>query len=168
MSEGIVDFSRNYRATQRNLRLDKGLRDAVADLLRQRWPSGTAKHSARAFKLSLDRAREAVAGRASLTTVEQIIKEGGPPVALPIIEAVWGGSLAHYFAELRKAHEDHGERLAALFGVSGSRGLADRAGPDSDRGLARGSDDHSSGRVGEGDASAHLETLARAERGARL
>lgn len=133
-----MEIPRNFRANQRNLRLDKGFRDAVAEMLRQRWPSGTAKHAARAFNLSLDRAREAAAGRASLTTVEQIVKQGGPPVALPILEAVWGGSLAHYFAELRKAHEDHGERLAALFGDGRVRSPGD---PDrADRGHGLGAD----------------------------
>lgn len=153
-------------ARQRTFGLDKGLREAVADILRQRWPSGTAKHAARAFDLTVDRAREAVAGRASLTTVEQIIKEGGPPVALPLIEAVWGDSLSRYFAELRKSHEDHGERLAALVFDAGSGG-GPRRGRAPGRGGVAGDPQHASaGRVGVADAEAAAE-LTSAQTGRR-
>jgi hypothetical protein len=162
-----MEIRRNYSASQRNLRLDKGIRDAVADLLRQRWPSGTAKMAAREFRLSVDRAREAVQGRASLTTVEQIIKQGGPPVALPIIEAVWGGSLAHYFAELRKSHEDHGERLAALVFSPAGLGGSHRGGSAGPGGLAGHAHDASAGRVGDADAEADQGLSAHAGRGRR-
>lgn len=110
-----MDIPRIKWERQRTFRLDKGFRDAVADLLRSRWPSGTAKHAAREYGLTADMAREAVRGRASLTTLEQIVKSGGLAVGLQLIEAVTGDSLAHHFAELRNAHEDHGRRLAALF-----------------------------------------------------
>lgn len=104
----------NERDIQRRLKLDKSFRDAVADLWRHRWPTNTAKNAARAYGLTLDRAREGVAGRASLTTIEQVIKSGGIGEGLALIEAVTGQSVSHYFAELRKSHDEQGARIAAL------------------------------------------------------
>jgi hypothetical protein len=167
MSGAVVEIPHIKWQSQRTLRLDKGLRDAVADLLRARWPSGTAKHAARAFDLTVDRAREAVAGRASLTTVEQIIKEGGPPVALPIIEAVWGDSLARYFADLRKSHEDHGERLAALGFHAGGADGSHRGRPAGRSGLAADQDHAARRGVGDADAPGAAADLTTSRRRAR-
>ena len=166
MNGATMEIRRNFSLSSRNSRVDKGIRDVVAELLRQRWPTGTAKEAARAFDLTVDRAREAVQGRASLTTVEQIIREGGPPVALPIIEAVWGGSLGHYFAELRKSHDAHGERLAALVFDPGGGGGPPRDGADSRPGVA-GDQEHASGRrVGHADVEA-AHGLSRQHSGVR-
>lgn len=125
----LVEIRINEREIPRRLALDKGLRDAVADHLRHRWPVGTAKEAARTYDLTLDRAREAVAGRASLTTLEAIFKRGGWPVALAILADVIGHGIAQHIAELRARHEDHGKRLAALFGDfgAGGRGGAGRS-----------------------------------------
>lgn len=114
MTEMLVDFPRTKWAKQRNLKLDKSFRDALADLWRRRWPTHTAKEAARAYDLTVDRAREGVAGRASLTTIEQVIKRGGIGEGLALIEAVAGESAAHYFAELRKQHDEQGAQIAAL------------------------------------------------------
>jgi hypothetical protein len=114
MTDVLVEIPRNKWQGQRNLALDTGFRDVVADYLTRRWPAGTAKMAAREFDLTVDRAREAVAGRVSLTTLEQIFKRGGFAVALPIVAAVIGQSLAHYFREMRTHHETNGRRLAAL------------------------------------------------------
>lgn len=117
MTGTLVALHTDKRDFSHALRLDKGVRDALADHLRLRWPTHTAKHAAREYDLTLDRAREAVAGRASLTTVERIIKRGGFAVALPLIEAITGQSLASHFRDMRAAHEENGRRLAAMFGA---------------------------------------------------
>jgi hypothetical protein len=139
MTGAVVEIPHNKWASQRNLKLDKGFRDVLAEYLRRRWPSGTVKHAAREFDLSMDRAREAVAGRVSLTTLERIFKRGGFAVALPILADVIGQSLARYFRELREAHDEQGDRIAALVGDRWSVG-ADRAagGSDPAGALARG------------------------------
>jgi hypothetical protein len=111
-----VEIPRTKMGKQHTLKLDKGFRDVLADYLRRRWPSGTAKYAAREFDISLDRAREAVAGRVSLSTLERIFQRGGLSVALPIVADVIGQSLAHYFREMRTAHDESGKRLTALFG----------------------------------------------------
>lgn len=131
MTGTLVAFHTDKREISRTLRLDKGVRDALADHLRFRWPHHTAKYAAREYDLTLDRAREAVAGRASLTTVESIIKRGGLAVALPLLEAVTGQSVAAHFREMRTAHEENGRRLAALFGPGD-------VGPGSGAGVAGG------------------------------
>lgn len=116
MRAALVEIPGNKFEIQRKLGLDKGFRDVLAEYLIRRWPSGTAKHAAREFDLSLARAREAVAGRVSLTTLERIFKRGGFSVALPIVADVIGQSLARYFRELREAHDEQGVRIAALAG----------------------------------------------------
>lgn len=125
--------------TQRKLKLDRGFRDVVADYLNRRWPTGTAKYAARTFDISMDRAREAVAGRVSLTTLEQIFKSGGFGVAIPILAEVIGHSLARYFRELRTAHDEQGDHIAALVGdwlpVAADRPAGD---PHAARALDRG------------------------------
>jgi len=111
---------------QRTAALDKDFKHAVADFLRRRWPTGTAKETARTYDLSLDKAREAVAGRASLTTVEQIMKRGGWSVTLVIMTEVLGQQLAQHLTEIRVSHDRNAQRLAALshdlWLVSDSRG----------------------------------------------
>ena len=122
----MIEIPNVRRESQRRMSLDKGLRDATADYLRNRWPSGTAKHAARQFNLSLPRAREAVAGRASLTTIEAIFKRGGWTVALRILAEVIGQQLAQHLLEIRVSHDRNAARLAAitsdLWAVSDSRG----------------------------------------------
>ena len=134
-----MEIPHNKWAIQRNLKLDKGFRDALADLWRARWPSNTAKHAARAYGLSLDRAREGVAGRASLTTLEQVVKRGGVLEGVMLIDAVAGQTLAQAQAELRKSHDEQGRRIAALvsnpFAVGPDRSFSD---PDHDGALAGG------------------------------
>lgn len=111
-----MEIPRAVRESQRNLGLEKGFRDAVADHLRHRWPAGTAKFAARSYDLTLDRAREAVAGRCSLTTLEQIVKRGGWPVGLSLLASVIGYSVEQYIAEQRVIHEERWGRFTALFG----------------------------------------------------
>jgi hypothetical protein len=138
MTGVLVEIPHNKWETQRKLKLDRGFRDVVADYLNRRWPSGAAKMAARTFNLSMDRAREAVAGRVSLTTLEMIFKSGGFAVALPILAEVLGQSLARYFRELRTAHDEQGERISALVGdhwpVGSDRPAVD---PDATRALDR-------------------------------
>jgi hypothetical protein len=148
MTGVLVEIPNIKWESQRTLKLDKGFREVVADYLRRRWPSHTAKNAARTFDLSMDRAREAVAGRVSLTTLEQIFKRGGFSVALPILADVIGQSLARYFRELRTAHDEQGEHIAALVGDLRPLG-ADPAARDTDAARAL-----AGGRGAVGDRSA--------------
>lgn len=120
MRANVVEIPINERAFPRkkqlDLGLDLGLREAVADYLRHRWPSGTAKFAARAYDLSLDRAREAVGARASITTIERIIKVGGWPALLAIGARVIGQNIDHFILAQRTAHAETDARLGALFG----------------------------------------------------
>ena len=111
-----MTYFRAGRDFSRKLPLDKSFRDATADYLKRRWPTNTAKSAAKAFDISLDRARDALAGRASLTTIEAIMKKGGLTVALPLVEEVVGKSFAQHLREMQDAHEENGRRLAALVG----------------------------------------------------
>jgi hypothetical protein len=133
MRAAVVEIPHINWETQRKLELDKSIREAVRDHIRARWPNGTAKEAARAYRSSVDQAREACAGRASLSFLERIIKRGGPSHFLPIMEQVWGGSIARYWIEIGATHEEHGRRLAAVFGVAADLG-ADRPAVDTDRG----------------------------------
>ena len=122
----------------RRLGLGVGFRDAVANYLRRRWPQHTAKNAARAFNLTHDRAREAVAGRVSLGSLEAMIQVGGFGVALPILAEVIGYGVLHFLQEQRKSHEDQAARLAAVAGghlhLASDRRVGD---PGPDRALDR-------------------------------
>lgn len=152
MTGAVVEIRHTKWESQRNLGLAKGLRDSVADHLRRRWPTNTAKNAARTYSLTLDRAREAAAGRASLTTLETIFKVGGWPVAVAILADVIGYSIAHYFADIRKRHNEAGNRLATLFGFAG----LDRDGAAS--GDLMGADGGDLAGDGVGDANAWVAT----------
>lgn len=114
MTGVLVEIRRNKLPLQRNLGLDKSFRDALADYCRRRWPSNTAKNAARAFGWSVEQGRGAVAGRASLTALEQAIKNGGWSVVFPLVAEVIGQSAEQYIIEARKANEERGERFASL------------------------------------------------------
>lgn len=120
MTGVLVEIRQTKAVTQRKLALDTGTRDAVADLARERWPSNTAKLAAREWGLTLDQARSAVAGRASQTTIDQIIKAGGWPVLFAVGAKVTGQGADQFLSELRASHENHAERLSALLGGWGT------------------------------------------------
>lgn len=95
-----MEFWHSKWGSQRKLGLDKASRDALADVCRQRWPSGTAKLAAREWGLTVDEARGVVAGRCSFTTYDKVVKRpGGFLVGLRVLEAVTGQSVAHFFSE---------------------------------------------------------------------
>lgn len=150
MTGEVVEIPSIKWAAQRRLELDKGTQDALADYLRQRWPSNTSKMTARAFGLSLDRARHAVNNAASLTTYDQIKKAGGWQVIFAVEAAVIGQTVDQFLIELKASHEQNGARLAALVGdgrpLSSPRGY-DPGGLDFSEG-DRWEPDRS--RVGEG------------------
>lgn len=132
----VLEISHGKRESQRKLGLDKATRDALADYCRRRWQAGTAKAAAREWDLSTDEGRGVVAGRASQTTIDKIIKHprGGWAVLLPVLGEVIGHGVDAFIHEQRKAHADHAERLGAL--VGGRRPMAaDRSfdHPDIDR-----------------------------------
>lgn len=116
MRANVLEISPRDAGKIPRLGLDKGFKDAVADHLKHRWPYGTAKLAAKAYRLTPDRARDAVAGRCSLTTIEQIFKAGGWSVALPIIADVIGHAIAAHVAEMRAQHDENTRRFAALGG----------------------------------------------------
>lgn len=132
MSEVLVDFSHSKRARQHSLSLDKATRDALADLCRFRWPTGTAKLAAAEWGLSLDEARGVVAGRASQTTIDKIFKHknGGWSVILPVMGEVAGQSFDQYLIEKRRAHEEQARRIDTLVGnwlsLAADRPVGDR------------------------------------------
>jgi len=130
----VMEFQRNKRENQRVLGLDKGLRDATADYLRRRYPTNTAKMTARAFNLTLDQGRSAARGNPSLTVIETIIKTGGWQVALPILADVIGNTIMHHFRELRGRNEQYLEAFDSLAG--------DLWAVDPDRSFAADSVDH--------------------------
>jgi hypothetical protein len=114
MTAVLMEYSREKRESQRRIELDKGLRDGLADLCRRRWPSGTAKSAARAFGLTHDQGRSIVAGKASLTTLELALKNGGWSVVFPLLAEVIGETAEQYLIEARKTNEKNGERLTSL------------------------------------------------------
>ena len=116
MTGVLVEIRHNKRAAQRSLRLDSTTQAAVAELFRERWPSNTAKLAARAFNLSVDQGRSAVAGRASQSTIDQIIKAGGWPVLFALGAKVLSQGADQYLIELRASHEQERERVTALLG----------------------------------------------------
>jgi len=128
MTESAVAIIHGGRDFSRTLRLDKSFRDSIADHLKRRWPTNTAKSVAKEYGLTLDRARDVLAGRGSLTTIEAIIKRGGFAVALPLLEEVIGKTLAQHLRELQHEHEAQGARIAQirrdLLSVAGSRSFA--------------------------------------------
>jgi len=129
MTVTYMEVRRSKRDNQRRLELDKGLRDGLADLFRHRWPSGTAKHAAREYQLTLDQSRGVVAGKASLTSLEQVIKTGGWPVVFHLMGEVIGQTAEQYIIEARNINEERGQRLASL--VSSIRALGSSSDPDS-------------------------------------
>ena len=116
MSEVLVEIRCNERFSQRNLGLDKGTRDSLADYCRHRFPHHTAKLAARAWGLSVDEARGVVAGRTSLTTYDKIKKAGGWPVILWVEAAVVGHGVDQFLARTGASHAENDERFAALVG----------------------------------------------------
>lgn len=99
-----------------SLGLDKSIRDALASYVRLRWPTGTAKHAAKEFGLSIDAAKSVVAGKPSLVTVETIWKSpnGGWPVILPVLGAVIGTTLDQHLETERNAHAARAEKLGEV------------------------------------------------------
>lgn len=90
---------------------DHGLRGALADYCQRRWPLQTQKHVQRAFDLSVDQAKGLLRGQASLGTFEQVLREGGWRVAVPIIGAVIGHGLADFFtSETKRLNHEAEER----------------------------------------------------------
>lgn len=116
MTGTLVEIRHNKWPAQRKLALDTGTRDAMADYWRLRWPSNTAKLGAREFGLTLDQGRSVVAGKASLTTIDQIEKAGGWPVIFAVKALVIGQGADQFLSELKATHHDQAERLAALTG----------------------------------------------------
>lgn len=130
MAGVIVGIRHNERDNQRKLDLDKGLRESVAEFLRFRFPTNTAKETARAFRISLDQARHAVNGLGSIASIELIFKHGGWPAALHIVGAVIGQAVEQHFTKIRREHAEQVARIGSMFGSAGVG--SDRAAVGSD------------------------------------
>lgn len=116
----VMEIPRKIVVKQRELQLDKSTQVALAEYLRDRWPSNTAKMAARAFDLSLDRAKSAVGYSASLTTYDQIKKVGLWPVIFAVEARVIGQTVDQHLIEVREQHETNAGRIAALLGDWGA------------------------------------------------
>ena len=117
-----MDCRHVKRDIQRNLPLDIGLREAVANHLRRKFPTSAAKNTARHYRMSLDQARHAVNGHGSIAAIETIFMVGGWSDALPIVGAVIGQAVENYLIQQRKAHAENAARLGAI--ISGHWSVA--------------------------------------------
>lgn len=111
-----LEIRHNERDGQHTFGLDMGMRDALATYARLRWPTGTAKMVAREWGLTLDEARGVIAARASQATIDKIWKHrnGGWPVALEVVGAVTGQSVADFLQAQRKDDAEQARRSSAM------------------------------------------------------
>ena len=109
-----MEIRHNKREIQLNFGLDRATRDALATYVRLRWPTNTAKMTAREFDLTLDEGRGIVAGKPSLSTIDKIWKRGGWEVLLPVMGAVIGQNAEDFLREQRKASLENARRTAGL------------------------------------------------------
>lgn len=114
MTAELMEIRHEFASSSPSLGLDTASRDALADYARLRWPSGTAKAAAAAWGLSMDEARGLVAGRASQTTIDKVMKRGRWAVALPILAAVIGQALDDFLRQEREQYVRNARRTEAL------------------------------------------------------
>lgn len=133
-----MEIQRNDVAFKPILSLDRATRDALATYARLRFPTGTAKHVAAEWGLTLDEARGLILGRTSLATLDRIWKhpKGGWSVLIPVMGAVVGETVDVFIEKERERHEQQAARLGAL--ARSFRTGADRS-PSGGGGLGAGS-----------------------------
>lgn len=117
----------------------KTTRDALADLMAQRYPAGRRKAVLRAFRsLTDDEARAVCSGTPSQATLEKVLDEGGWGLALELLALRFGEGVDQHLERERRRHADQASRLAAMAGdirslVSARRDLAAELDPPRDR-----------------------------------
>lgn len=119
---------------------DIRLGDTLAELARERWPSGTRKHVAREWGLTHEQARSVCDGSASKATLEHIFrhKRGRWPLILEVFARFLGEGVEQHLQRQRRSHEERAERLGAIardLHLASDRG-AD-GGPELDAGRSR-------------------------------
>lgn len=124
-----VDIRSHNGFSRPKLSVDKSIRDVLTDHFRRLYPANGTKLLAKEFGLSLDEAKGVLAGRASLNSLNQIIrsKNGGWSVLLPVMTAVIGESLDQHISKQRQDDAEQDQRRDAIL-----RGL--RAGGDTRNG----------------------------------
>lgn len=126
-----MDFSTRFGAHRPNL-FKKRTRDALADLMAQRFPFGRRSAVKKVFKLTDDQARAACRGSPSWETFDQVLDEGGWAVALELLAIRFGEGVEQHLARERARHAEHVERLGEVMRDlrivgAGTGGGADRA-----------------------------------------
>lgn len=93
---------------------DIRLGDALAELSRERWPSGTRKHVAREWGLTHEQARSVCDGSASKATLEHIFrhKRGRWPLILEVFARFLGEGVDQHLSRERERHEQRAKQIA--------------------------------------------------------
>lgn len=101
----------------------KTTREALADLVAQRWPVGRRKSVIRAFGLTDDEARAVINGTASHGTLDKVFDAGGWALALDVYAIRFGHAVDLHLAREKAAHEERaaklGENIRRLRSVGG-------------------------------------------------
>lgn len=128
---------RIHETKRRNSEEFLGTKNALAKIVRNRWPSMTIEHVRSIWELTEGEARGVVYAQASQRTVDKILKHprGGWRIGLEVLEETIGHGLAHFInnekarlaEEQRQAEEDAraldqmASRIPVLLGL-GDRG----------------------------------------------
>lgn len=88
-------------------------REAVDTVLRRMYPFNTSGNIAKSAKISKTKALNVLKRKASDRTITQIIRAGGWPLGIQVLEAIIGESLdAHLEREFERAKQ-HEDRIAS-------------------------------------------------------
>lgn len=109
MTDAVMDFDRNEHGF---LPTSGGMRAALDDLARRKFPTHTQKRVEAEWDLSSEQAKGLLAGRASLNTIEQVLghKRGGWTVGLVLVASVAGKRLSDFFASERSRLDHEAEQ----------------------------------------------------------
>lgn len=95
------------------LLFDIRLGEALADICRERWPSGTRKHVAREWDLGDQHARSVCRGDVSKADLEHIFrhKRGGWPLILEVFARFLGEGVDQHLERERRRHENRAQQM---------------------------------------------------------
>lgn len=108
-----MDFSTRFGAHRPNL-FKKRTRDALADLIAQRFPFGRRAAVRKAFSLTDDQARAACRGSPSWETFDQVLDEGGWAVALELLAIRFGEGVDQHLAREKHRHEQRAQQIGEV------------------------------------------------------